>query len=466
MDLFNRPRAGIAAVAAALGVWLLAAPDVRADNLDDRLLAQTSTLFKFLESKNARVIGVLKFQAKKGDDAKSFNVGPINSIMAERLESVLIMGSALKQNFSIIRDASGHAAAQKQQLTYLSAEGRKKLLDLEYPLWVGEKSAKADLFLTGFVGIDPRSHKVSVVLAYFDKSTEKVTAIKDPKNPENALTIEVPTDRALLADAGQSFVLSKRSMTKRSTDDDLFADEDAQQRKEGKKENVITEVKERLVEMKMFINGEEVKFEADPTNVGDGRFTSRDPKQGDKVYFTVTNKSNERVAVVVKINGLNTLYEQTDEAKLCNKWVLDPGDKTLTVDGFYVNDSGKENKRPFNVRPDDDSAAEALANSQAGTVSLHVFIEGSGEGEHRDEGVKTRGLSKGKYASVKRDINSNTEAAQQLMDNQSKTRKKGLIAPSLTPEDGSKLKSVEFKDPQEKETIILRYYKPGSRGGL
>jgi hypothetical protein len=407
---------------------------------------------------------VLKFQAKKADDEKSLNTGPINSIMAERLESVLVMGSARKQNVSIIRDASGHAAAQKQKLTYLTADGRKKLLDLEYPLWVGDRKARPDLFLTGFVGLDPKTHKTTVVLAYFDKGTDKITPITDPRNPQQTLKFEVPTDRAILADAGQSFVLSKRSMTKRNADDDLFADQDAQQREDGKKDNAITDTKERLVELKMFINDEEVLFETDPDNPGDGRFSCRDPKQGDKVYFTVTNKSSDRVAVVLKINGMNTLYEEKDEARLCRKWILDPGDKPLTVDGIYVNDSGTENKKPFSVLSDEDSAQEVLASSESGTISLHVFVEGSGGGDE-DEGLKTRGLSKRKLLAAKRSIKSNSDAARELIASQSKTRKKGLIAPGATAEDGSKLKSVEFKDPQEKEAIFIRYYKPGSGGG-
>jgi hypothetical protein len=161
------------------------------------------------------------------------------------------------------------------------------------------------------------------------------------------------------------------------------------------------------------------------------------------------------------VNGVNTLYEQKDEARLCSMWVLDPGE-SVKIDGFYVDETGDQNKFPFKALSDEESAPEFARNNLAGTITMHVFIEGTGP--DRKEDVKTRGLPNGLWASNKRSIQTVSDAARVLTANQSKTRKKGLLAKGDIPEKGSTLTRVDFKDPQQKEAIFLRYYRPKKDG--
>ncbi len=436
-----------------------AAPAVRADNLDEKLIAQTLKLTDYIKSKKATTVGVLKFRFQKGDGPLTFRGSPIATVLAERLETVLIMAPVNKKKpLQVIRDASRVAAESKQGINYLKAEGRKKLFALTYPLAAGNRTARPDLFLTGVVMLDPKSHKTKVVIAGFGKDSARVEPI--------GVEFEVKTDRAILADAGQGFVLNARSLrTKlRGPQGDLFAEEDATDREEKKKEPV-SQSKEKLVELEKFINDEPVPFVPDPDNPGEDRFTARDPKENDKVKFVLTNKSQQRVAVVLKVNGMNTLYQQKDEALRCNKWVLNPGDAPLTIDGFYVNDTGKESKLPFVVKPDADSEQEVLADESQGTIELHVFVEGGGTAPKEEEQVTTRGLSRRQWAAAQRGLARPADAQSLLMKRQSKTRTKGLIAPDQNAVDGSKLKTVEFNDPQQQQCLIIRYYKKSSGSG-
>src|SRR4051812_18568606 len=80
------------AVALALAAWAWAPHAARADDLDKMLYDQSAKLFKYIKEKKAKTVGVLKFRAKKGTEAESFHAGPVNLLMAERLEAVLVVG--------------------------------------------------------------------------------------------------------------------------------------------------------------------------------------------------------------------------------------------------------------------------------------------------------------------------------------------------------------------------------------
>src|SRR5262249_31207887 len=147
---------------------------------------------------------------------------------------------------------------------------------------------------------------------------------KDNK-PKPVTNFTAKIDRSTLADAGQGFVLPRRGMNKRPAPElDEEAVKDVVQREEARKDKKalsISQSQEKLVELKMYYNDREQKIGPDPDHPGEDRFTVADPKQGAKVYFTIENITDERVAVVLKVNGMNTLDRELDEAEKCSKWV-------------------------------------------------------------------------------------------------------------------------------------------------
>ena len=77
-------------------------------------------------------MGVLKFRVQKGNQPLD-RVGTLNLDLAERLELSLILKDKSQKSLDIIRDASS-AVAQTPGADHRTAEGRKKLFDVQYSL--------------------------------------------------------------------------------------------------------------------------------------------------------------------------------------------------------------------------------------------------------------------------------------------------------------------------------------------
>ena len=98
------------------------------------------------------------------------------------------------------------------------------------------------------------------------------------------------------------------------------------------------------------------------------------PKEGDVIQFVITNVTKSKIALVVKVNGENTLGQEMVEDAACQKWVLDAG-KTYSLKGFY---SYPENTVvPFKVLNDDDSVARLAdwsgSRPRSGYIDVTVF---------------------------------------------------------------------------------------------
>ncbi|MBL8798097.1 MAG: hypothetical protein JNM56_29640, partial [Planctomycetia bacterium] len=204
----------LAAAAAALSPsW------ARADNLDKELVKKAPEILKQLQQQGYKNVGVLKFMAKKGKGDLSFNSGAINHNLASRLENALVLAVDPEKPVGIIRDATAVAAAADAKHTHLTAEGRTSLFKHSYPLAWGSQKVAADAFVTGIVTLSPNMKETTVQFVVFDRKSTKLEDLK-------GTAIKVATDRSILADSGQSFVLSKlamRSMTKREAFDEESA---------------------------------------------------------------------------------------------------------------------------------------------------------------------------------------------------------------------------------------------------
>ncbi len=445
-------RALIRSLAIALGVAVATAQSARADKIDPALMDQSQKLLHYIKGKTKGApttkpytVGVLKFRAKKDGGGETFNAGPINSKMAERLEMTLIMALAYelrpKPPIQIIHDASSTVVAQKQGLGYLTADHRAKLFALDYPLAVGSDKVKPDLFLTGTVHIDTKTRKTSVTIQGFGRNATGF---------EEVAKFDVDTDRSTLSDMGMGFALAKRGFNK-LPDPDAAALDNAV----AGSTSPLPLATENPVDLKMFINGREVGTDYDMNNSTTKLRLLQKPEPGDRIHFTLANKTNDaRYAAVLKVNGLSTLFEDTNEAALCRKFILKPNAEPIVVDGFYLEESGKGNKVPFKVNAEE-PVGEPMKNEELGIVSLHVFAESEGATIPASESM-TRGLSPRKWSFENQKATTYNQLASSLKGRKPDTR--NFILPGKEREDGNKLVTEPFNNPSQICHIQIRYF--------
>jgi hypothetical protein len=440
--------------ALALGALLALSGAARADRTDVQLTAHTDDLFKYLKAKGAQTVGVLKFRGQSDGKPELSSpdsflaLGPLGSLMAERLEVTLINGIGVNGLVDVIHDASAVAAARNEHLSYLEARDRKRLFELDYPLAVGDKTARPDLFLTGVVRLEKGKARVTLLAFGPTGGLEEV--------PDASFS--VPVDRTLLSDAGRSFVLPRTRSGMVESDPDVAAADDARRR--VAKPTTPAKTDDARVDVKMFFGDEEITPVPVATLASEGRlgFQSREPRKGETVRFEVKNLTDKRLAVVVKVNGVNTINQETTEADRCTKWILEPN-KTLTIDGFYDNTKdAKENRVPFGVKSEEEVTQELLGNTRLGVIDVIVFEEGK-DVVKRDLRPITRGLSPLHWQKAAKSAKCYADL-REAIDRQDRTVTRGLIAPDGPAGEGANLVKQDFNNPRDVEGWAIRYYAP------
>jgi hypothetical protein len=160
----------------------------------------------------------------------------------------------------------------------------------------------------------------------------------------------------------------------------------------------------------------------------------------------------ERLGVVLKVNGENTLFRQRREDLLCTKWILEPGTGDVSIAGFQQKD--RETALPFTVRtPEESKEGEVnYDEDKVGTITLVVYREkkaGGGKGEGDDDTLlfSTRGEPKPGAKTV--------DALRQRLAG---TRVRGLIEAGGTA-IASKVTPVTFvPDPEPWMAATVVYY--------
>ncbi|MFO0807239.1 MAG: hypothetical protein U0746_01305 [Gemmataceae bacterium] len=442
-------------LAIALCVVVLAVPAARADKIDKALMDDSQKLIAYIQAKSKTVansgksfnVGVLKFRAQKGDGGESLNVGPINSKMAERVEMTLIMALPFagrpKPPIQVIHDASGTVAAAKQGLDYMADKDRAKLFSLDYALAVGSDKVKADLFLTGTVRIDNKTHKTAVTIKAFGKDTHGF---------EKVSSFEIDTDRSTLSDVGMGFALAKRDL--KLPDPDGAAVDNAAGLATDNKPPATSP--ENPVDLKVYINNQEVGTDFDMKNSTSKLRLLQKPSAGDKINFTLMNKLNDRrYAAVLKINGVSTLFDETAEPLRCRKFILNPNASPLKIDGFYDNETGKDNLTPFTVSSIEPNAGEPMKNEELGVISLHVFVEGDSPPiPASDESVQTRGLAPRKWGQQKPKSYADLSSA---LRGRNTDPRRSFILKGAQKVDGDSLVPETFNNPTQVYFLQIRY---------
>jgi hypothetical protein len=459
----------IAAACAALAVGLTNVPAARADNIDDELVRETPRIWRYLREQEYENVGVLTFRVRTADGKTSFRSGLISNNMAERLENALVLTMHPEWQGGIIHDASNTARTELSEADYRTPGSRKRLFDVRYrlPIETDRNFVSADGFLTGKVSVSEDLATTTVRIEAFDK-----------KNPEKIGILhefDVKTDRYVLTDLGYGFSLSRRGerFMRGFVEDDIIEGVVEDRRTAETRTRSGTTARTNTgaarangayppgfpVKLTVRYDNREQTLEPDPYN-GSNNLAVRHPNEGQKVTFIVKNMTDETVGIVLRVNGVNTLYEQQGlEVSQMTRWVLQPGTE-YGISGFYQKD---KTFRPFVglSRSESELRLSDLGGHEfAGLVHLHVFRESRKRPD--DPLVASRGSLRWiPYEQLdSRPPRSWAERRKQIRAGMSMPEGRGLIAGGSKAEDQAldvvgKLSAVTNTD-----TLVIRYYIP------
>jgi hypothetical protein len=437
---------------------------VRADHIDEELVKRSPELVKTLHAKGYKNVGVLKFIVKAGKEAPNANIGPLNLVMATRVENALIHGMDPAQPLGVLRDATKVAAAANPKFTTQTDAGRAALLKLTYPLAWGSDKVSPDALLSGLVTLSRDMKTTTVTIDCFDRTGAK---------PAQVLKFDVASDRSILAEAGRSYVLKTRSLKatspkatgkKRSIDE---LDEDACNSAAATTEGqTVTQQAGAEIPIKFEIryNDAPQTITQDPGSLGEMRVD--EPKAGDTVSFYVTNTTQATIGFVIKVNGESTLNQDTAEDSACQKWIVEAG-KTVSLKGFYTAPDYKLTR--FKVLSDEDSAARMAewsgSRPRAGYIDVTVFTPGVADLASADAelsyGRTLRGLSRslGKQHHPKTAAQARSLVDAHVKSHGSKKKSRGLIVAGDSQED-TNLKEEHLDSTTATFQLQINYYKP------
>jgi hypothetical protein len=338
--------------------------DARTAGLDAALLEEAPQILAALREKGYKNVGVLKFRVQRDGEEVSDNVGPLNQELATRLEMALVLADDGKEPVGIIRGASDVAALIPNANHRDPEKGQPPLFGPKYPLAWGDSLVKPDAFVYGGAKFSPDLRFMMIQISIFGK---------DPKATVHGDPFIVPCDPDLLVEAGESFFVRGAF---------------------GKEQDALTPAKaikaaadlraqpplvtsplidpEAPVKLEVRYDGKVVPVELQD----DGRFHIPEPKEGQKVSFVISRQKgvNERLGVVLKVNGSNTLFREQLPDGQGRKWVLEPGTNSLTVDRFRTEE--KDDTGDLQVQAVARSEKDKIRYSRdVGTVSLVVFRE-------------------------------------------------------------------------------------------
>jgi len=347
-----------------VAVLALGAESPRPQPLERELLRVAKELVKELKDRGYANVGVLKFQISKDGKSLSDHAGTLNVLLARRLEVALVMANSPRQPLGIIDNATA-VAHRTPGANHLSREGRQKLFAATYPLAWGNKDVTADAFVTGIAQVSPDLKTLEISLLAFDRKNNKLEPIL-----KDFTVLNLPEQ---LSELGESF--STRGLFDKGT-----ITQAGEKEKEEKIVQVAAKVKERKephpardaqapVKLEVRYDGQPV-----PLEVREGRAFVPEPREGQMVELVLKRDgSGDRYGVVLKVNGENTVFKERLPDLKCKRWILDPGDRPLTVKGYQLNNNELERFRVLSAPESKDR--EISYGADVGMITLTVFKE-------------------------------------------------------------------------------------------
>lgn len=343
---------------APLAVLLFASVAARAaDPLDEAFAEKAAVWLDAVKHKNCKSVGVLKFLVRTGDGEARDDVGDLNMTLANKAEVALILANT-DEKFGILDRASEVAAREKLlNANHKSEDGRKAFFGRKYEIGWSRDRVEAGAFLTGVAAFSPDLTKFTIKFQVFDKSGK----LEDVPGE-----VSVEATPELVAQAGHSYALAP-ARQKAIVGGDVIAagtlrrEAVAQAAKSDPAAGPFSPLADSPVKLEVRYNGKAVKVTGNAVP---------EPKETDRVEFVLTNPGPGTYAVVLLVNGENTLYQERTAPAACRKWVL-PAETTLTVRGFQT---GPDAVTPFKVLPPDEVPADVINYGEhAGTYRMIVF---------------------------------------------------------------------------------------------
>ncbi|HJZ89824.1 MAG TPA: hypothetical protein VKE40_03055 [Gemmataceae bacterium] len=442
------------------------------DAIDKKFLEVAPEIIKRAKERKYANVGVLKFQVRKGDGAPDDGAGELNMSLANRLEAAL--AESLPDDTLGILWRPSLKAQENPFANHAKPEGRRPLFGVKYPLAWGNTDALPGAFVIGRVDISKDLRTLTLALEMFGRDG-KVEPIGKP--------IELPATRRTLVEAGYSYVMARPVAEKlsdgargarknvgqvvelKAEDEEVSFSEvvvfNNSKPAEGVRPTAADALDASPVKLTFLVNNAPVRVEGDQVP---------EPGETDVVTFRLENTDKTATyAVVLKVNGKNTLFEEEMEAARCRKWILGPG-TSLEVKGFQ-NDDRKS--IPFRILSEKESAANLVRYKDlGGTVRMIAF---RGEQVAEDPSIEekkylndqlvsltavsygARGLAKGEekpgsLAALKKDLRGRAAATEGM---------RGVIDKGNRTEDNP-IQHVYFKTLPTVgvSDITIRYYSP------
>lgn len=366
IDLIRTTSVLLAMVAATI----FFSEQTQAETLNRGLQKQLPKIIEYLNDHQFKTVGVLKFRVSKPGQKTTSSAGPLNSHLADRLEVGLILANPFdkERQLNIIKDASAKAA-KIDKANHLSEAGRKAFFGPKFKLAWGNNSEVADAFLTGVVQIHDDNQHATVGILCFNKNGGNLERACD--------VFEVELDAEALGGIGESFLL-RGAFDGGSTQ---LAFKDHQKQKQQQVLKAAAKVKTQQVKfplddpaapakLEIFYDGHPVAVQ-----MREGQAFVTEPEEGQKVEMALVrnNSAKGRLAIVLKVNGENTLYRQVVRNIDCNKWVLTPDSTRTVVKGYQLKNNKAEK---FKVLSAAESARRAMDyGRQVGQIQMTVFQE-------------------------------------------------------------------------------------------
>lgn len=428
-------------------------PDTTLPRVPDVLLNEAIAVLKKCEEKKITSLGVLKFQVSK--DGKTFpaNVGSLNTYLARSFETALFIRNTIPDKpIDITEDASA-VAAKLPNADFRTQEGRNELFAAKYSRRWGKTQITPELFVVGLAMVDADLQKITFDFVLVDRDGHTRMNVMSFARMEPWILAEINESYNLAG--SQHTVLYKAIPTQtpvtqvanNAQTSQIAANVRQQAAKSG-----IHPLQDASAPVKVIVNYDELPQKYDFTS-GEARIV--EPKEGQKVTLNVVRQVKEKLKVVVKVNGENTLYRQISPDYESSGWLLEPNDPPqITISGYQNKEMHEET---FRIRSDLESKlSEKLYGANVGTISISVFRESTmailPPVAVRDQQARLVAMA----APVR--ANDTEQNYHKAFDNFMKSPDRGLIAPG-TKVPSSVVSVTNNWDPTPIMTATLSYYK-------
>jgi hypothetical protein len=329
---------------------------------------QTMTpVLNHIQLKGYKNVGVLKFLVRReGEREYRDNVGAMNLTLAKQFEVALIMCQTVATRVGVVENASA-VAATIPGADHRSPEGCGRLFDARYPLAWGKEKVQVDAFLTGLVDVSRNLRQLQIQVEMIDRQTRRSEIIRKTvaRNSPSRLSEMGESFGVRGAFDGGTVTVVGREQDRPVADGAAFQSAALAAGNQAKHPLQFPQP----VELEIRYDGQPVTIE-----FRDGKAFVAEPKEGQRVELALSHRGkDERFAIVLKVNGVNTLFKQRQPDFHCDKWVLPRGSRPLIVGGFQLDQGRRES---FRVASKAESQSRALDyGDDVGMITMTVFAE-------------------------------------------------------------------------------------------